>query len=121
MTKGRNPGSSAAAVGSRLVPLGGISIASFDELVGAAQDHPRDRQAQSLCSSQVDQQPEDRSLLHREFAGRGTPEDSVRIARGLPEQLVEIRRIGDQTSRLGELGKTVNRRQAVVRHELDYV
>ena len=44
----------------------------FDQLVYAGEDLWRDRKAQGFCGSQINEQPEDCSLLHWEFGRRST-------------------------------------------------
>jgi len=63
----------------------------FDDLIGSGEQQRRDRQAQTLCSGQVDHQPKDGGLLDWEFGGRSPPQDSVDVAGSLPEQIVKIR------------------------------
>ena len=75
--------------------------ASLDNLVGAREEHGRDRQPESAGGVQVDHCLEFRRLFDGQISGLGAFENPVNIEGGAAEQVIVVRRIGNETTRLG--------------------
>ena len=65
----------------------------FDNLVGAGEEHRRNRQAERFCSFEVDHQLELRRLFDGKIGRYCTPQDFINIGGGVTDIVGEIRRV----------------------------
>src|SRR5262245_18978282 len=86
---------------------------SLDDMVRSEQQRRRDREAERLCRSEIDDQLELRGLLDRKIPGFRTPQDLVDVHRGLPHQIRPARAIGYKPSGFHVLPQLENRGQSM--------
>src|SRR5215472_10176889 len=100
-----------------LLPLRGrewsCRLASFEDLVRAAQQRWRNREADGMSRSYVDHQFERRRLLDRKVGRPSTLENLVDVQARVPEVSCEARSIAQQASGLGKFPVGVHRRPAL--------
>src|SRR5215208_1376279 len=93
----------------------GPSTPSFDDLVGAGEQRLRHGEAERVSGLQVDHQFELGRLLDRQIGRLGALEDLSDVNAGLAENSREARSIADQSARLSELTRDIDRRDGMAR------
>ena len=76
-------------------------------------------EAERFGRLEIDYQLEFRRLPDRQIGGRGPAEDFVDVTRGLPVEIVQIRPVAHQQTRLRELPRICHCRQAMLRIALE--
>ena len=80
----------------------------FDHLVGAGEHGRRYRQAERLCSLEIEDQLVLGRRLYRQIGGLLALEDTINVAGG-PPVLVDICRVGNQAAGGDDVSRAVNR------------
>src|SRR5262245_38911554 len=92
---------------------------SLNDLVGSHQHRRRDRQAEKLGRSQVEDELEAGGLLNRKVFRLGPLEELVDVTRGIPELIKNARAEAHENTRVCELPEFGSYRQPVPLAELD--
>ena len=91
----------------------------LDDLGRLGQDLLRDGQPKPLCGLEVDHEVERRGLFDGEIGRLGPLEDPVHVGGGAPVDLGVVGPVGREPARIGELAMFVERRQPMLRRQLD--
>src|SRR6516164_3086766 len=86
----------------------GRSPASLDDLVGAAEEGKRNRQAEGFCGLQIDYQLELRRLLDRKVGRFDALQDLVDVVSRKPVHVGDTRPIGHQSASFDPSAPTSN-------------
>jgi hypothetical protein len=86
----------------------------FDHIVGAGEQHWRDRNPEGPGCLEVDHELELGRLLDRQRSGIGALEDLVDEGRGAEIDVAEARAVGGEAASLGEAAKAVDGRKLVL-------
>src|ERR1700739_4236115 len=81
---------------------------SFDHLLGAGKQYPRDHDAESFRRPEIDHKLEFRRCLHRKIRRLGAAENAAHVLRCAPELIYGMHAVRHEAPRLGKVPIGVN-------------